>query len=289
MAIPAIRSRIRITAEYWRSLEVSWAIKSVPPRSCRRSASRRFSARVAAFGGAIKQIYHLGAIGDEVGQRIFVEHGEVGAECFPCHGLQPAAWRKNAAAPVRSHAFHDRGHIVAKLAHDPADIDPLGRDRQPDAAGPAARSGDKACLFQAKRDLEQMVARNAVALGDVVYGAGARSTNGKVDQHPQRIVDVKGQAHGRSLAAVSCVGRRKNMASFRLRAIRSARSMKTAATSGLHSSRAVSRNSPSQMSKSPSTTSFSFRWAGTGRPWYAPFLRMTAHQKSVIFSRWGSQ
>src|SRR5690606_30224687 len=129
-------------------------------------------------------------------------------------------------------------------------IDPLGRDRQPDAAGPAARSGDKACLFQAKRDLEQMVARNAVASSDVVYGAGARSTNGEVDQHPQRIVDVKGQAHGRSLAAVSCAGRRKNMASFRLRAIRSARSMKTAATSGLHSSRAVSRNSPSQMSKS---------------------------------------
>ena len=70
---PPSPSTRRITAAYWRSLEVSCVIKSMPPRDSASRSCRR-AGGVAVQRRGFKQNYQVSAVRGKVAERVFVIH-----------------------------------------------------------------------------------------------------------------------------------------------------------------------------------------------------------------------
>ena len=132
---------------------------------------------------------------DEIGQGVAIEGSEEVVAGLRDHVREAANIRDNAAILFDIEALDGLKRPLG-VTNDFSDIDRLKIAGQLDATAFAAIAFDKSAASQVVDDLDQMVARDAITLGDFRDGGDAVAPNGEIHEDPQRVVRVIGELHG---------------------------------------------------------------------------------------------
>lgn len=132
---------------------------------------------------------------DEIGQGVAIEGSEETVAGLRDHVRETANIRDNAAIPFDIEALDGLKRPLG-VTNDLSDIDLLKVAGQLDATAFAAIAFDESAASQVMDDLDQMVARDAITLGDFRDVGDPFAPNGEIYEDPQRVVRVIGELHG---------------------------------------------------------------------------------------------